>query len=62
MEYIYTVKFSSEDTKRCLALNQEDYAIDGIWVQIKRTWHKPRACLALFGLSRYTHSHTHHPG
>ena len=34
---MYIVKFPSEDTKRCLALNQEDYDIDDIWVQIKRT-------------------------
>ena len=57
---MYIVKFPSEDTKRCLALNQEDYDIDDIWVQIKRTWHTPRTCLVLCGLPWYTHRHTHH--
>ena len=34
---LFIVKFPSENHKRCLALNQEDYDVDDIWVQVKRS-------------------------
>ena len=33
---MFIVKFMSESNKRCLMLAQEDYDVDGIWLQIKR--------------------------
>ena len=34
---MFILKFTSESNKRCLSLAQEDYDVDDIWVQIKRT-------------------------
>ena len=37
---MFIVKFASEESKRCLALEKEDYDIDDIWVSVKR---KPKS-------------------
>ena len=33
---MFIVKFTTEDELRCLGLDEEDYDVDDIWVQIKR--------------------------
>ena len=33
---LFIVKFVTETCKRCLALDEDDYDADDIWVQIKR--------------------------
>ena len=33
---MFIVKFTTEDDRRCITLDEEDYDLDDIWVQIKR--------------------------
>ena len=33
---MFIVKFTTEDDRRCITLDEEDYDVDDIWVQIKR--------------------------
>jgi len=37
---LFVVKFITETNKRCLALDKDDYDVDDIWVEIKRTKNK----------------------
>ena len=37
---LFIVKFITENNKRCLALDKDDYDVDDIWVEIKRTKNK----------------------